>query len=136
MSLTGTKRQRPRLELTVGIGGTPDMDGRAASIAPDARVAVNVSPILGFVGTMPCPEPRAGMRRRDFIKVIGSSVAAWPLAAHAQQAGKVHRVGFLWDGPDVFADAIEAFRGQRVENPLPFAASRPAVKAIVRRCVV
>jgi putative tryptophan/tyrosine transport system substrate-binding protein len=34
------------------------------------------------------------MRRRDFIKVIGSTVA-WPLAAHGQQAGKVIRIGFI-----------------------------------------
>jgi putative ABC transport system substrate-binding protein len=33
-----------------------------------------------------------------------------PSAARAQQAGKVHRIGFLWDGPEVFADALEAFR--------------------------
>jgi putative ABC transport system substrate-binding protein len=33
-----------------------------------------------------------------------------PLAAHAQPAGKVYRVGFLWDSPTVFPDAIEAFR--------------------------
>ena len=33
-----------------------------------------------------------------------------PFAAEAQQAGRVYRVGFLWDGPAVFPDAIEAFR--------------------------
>jgi len=35
------------------------------------------------------------MRRRDFIKVIASSVAAWPFAAHAQQAERVRRIGML-----------------------------------------
>ncbi len=33
-----------------------------------------------------------------------------PLAADGQQAGKVYRVGLLWDSPAMFPDAIEAFR--------------------------
>ena len=52
----------------------------------------------------------ASMRRREFITLFGSAAAAWPLAAGAQQPGKVFRIGFLWDSPDAFSDALEAFR--------------------------
>jgi len=36
----------------------------------------------------------ATMRRRDFIKIIGST-AAWPLVAHAQQPDQMRRIGVL-----------------------------------------
>src|ERR1700746_3856108 len=56
------------------------------------------------------------LRRRDFIKVIGASAAAWPLAARAQQPGNLPTVGILGPTtpaaqPEWTAGFVTRFRG-------------------------
>ena len=50
------------------------------------------------------------MDRRMFLVGTGAVLLAAPLVAEAQQAGKVYRIGFLWDTPAVWPHALEAFR--------------------------
>jgi putative ABC transport system substrate-binding protein len=50
------------------------------------------------------------MDRRAFIASIVGAVLTAPLGVQARQAGKIYRVGFLWDSPAVWPYALEGFR--------------------------
>jgi putative ABC transport system substrate-binding protein len=54
------------------------------------------------------------MRRRDFIKVIAGSAAAYPVAAHAQQITKLPTIGFLGSGTAAIQDQWNAAFVQRL----------------------
>ena len=73
-------------------------------ISPPSRAAPesNTMTLLGARG--------ATMRRREFLGLLGSAAAAWPFAAHTQQAG-MPVIGFMSTrSPEDSAHLLAAFR--------------------------
>jgi putative ABC transport system substrate-binding protein len=76
------------------------------------------------------------MKRREFITLVGGAAAGWPLAAAAQQSGRMRRIGVLLGGTErdsqfvgglaAFKTALEALgwmEGRNVQIDYRFAAA-------------
>jgi putative tryptophan/tyrosine transport system substrate-binding protein len=63
------------------------------------------------------------MKRREFIKLLGVSVAAWPLMVRAQQAGPMRRVGVLING--LIGDPLQQSNAAAFEQVLRSQGWRP-----------
>ena len=85
------------------------------------------------------------MRRREFIVLLGSAAAMWPLAAPAQQPGKIPRIGIIDDAPmwNAFRQALRDLgyiEGQNITYEYRYGEGAPdrlaeAAAELVRRPV-
>jgi hypothetical protein len=78
-------------------------------------VSASVSPLSKYRIVPAWKGPGRDMRRRDFIKLLGCATASLPFAAHAQQAARSYKIGYLALLPDEDATLVKPFL-QRPED--------------------
>jgi len=81
------------------------------------------------------------MRRRQFIAVLGSAVAARPIVAAGQQPARIARIGFLGTASAAgWATKVDAMRdglrdlGYVEGKKLPLSSAGPMVSTIASLC--
>ncbi len=76
------------------------------------------------------------VKRREFIALLGGAAVSWPLAARAQQAARVPRIGIVDDAPmwHSFRQALREFgyvEGQSINYEYRYSESIPERLAVV-----
>ena len=76
------------------------------------------------------------MKRREFITLIGGAAAAWPLAARAQQPGRMRRIGIVMPfakGDSEGEARIRAFKHELAKLGWTGRRQYPGRRALARR---